>query len=445
MTGRREEFDQAMRLGHSAAWDQHWDRAISAYRAALVEFPDDAIALTSLAFVLLQADKLDESLKAYQRAATLNPGDPVAPEKCGEIFERQGRLNDAAQTFLAVAEVHLRRRDVNKAIDNWSRVVRLTPDNLAAHSRLALACERIGQTHPAVLEYIEIARIFQRARDTEKAAAAINRALTLEPQSNEAREALDKLRRGVPLPLTPRAVVIDSAPFDKSLLDFGDDAPAAQPAGAGGPPSPLADLLEPALGQLAELLFEEDAELAKRSGSVDALTRGTGQLRGDQARRAQSVKHLGQAISLYTTGDLPGAVKQYENALKAGLESPVVSFVLGALHLSEHRPAEAAPLFKAALLHEVFGVGALYGLGVAEKEQGQLREAVTHLLGVLKRLDQQLVTSDRQDSLSEAYEGLAEGLQQATPEELAPIASNIVEFLSGEGWPQRLAQAREQL
>ena len=37
MTGRRDEFDQAMRLGHSAAWDQHWDRAISGYRAALAE------------------------------------------------------------------------------------------------------------------------------------------------------------------------------------------------------------------------------------------------------------------------------------------------------------------------------------------------------------------------------------------------------------------------
>jgi hypothetical protein len=43
-----------------------------------------------------------------------------------------GRLNDAAQTYLAVAEIHLKRRDVKKATDNWTRVVRLTPDNLAA-------------------------------------------------------------------------------------------------------------------------------------------------------------------------------------------------------------------------------------------------------------------------------------------------------------------------
>ena len=254
MIGSRENFDQAMRLGHSAAWDQHWDRAIAAYRSALAEFPDDAVALTSLAFGLLQADQLTEALRMYQRAATLNPGDPVAPEKCGEIFERQGRLNDAAQTFMAVAEVHLKRRDVNKAIDNWSRVVRLTPDNLAAHSRLALACERISLTHRAVLEYIEVARIFQRMRDDEKAGAAVTRAQQLEPQSNEARDAFDKLRRGIQLPVLVQPAPSTDQPFDQAaaFAEGGDGAPLA--AGANGSASPLADLLETALSQLALLL-----------------------------------------------------------------------------------------------------------------------------------------------------------------------------------------------
>src|SRR5687768_8716559 len=154
MTEPREAFDAAMRRGHSAAWDQHWPQAIAAYVEALKLVPDEPNALTSMGFALLQLDRLDEALRCYQRGAMLNPGDPVAPEKCGEIFERQGRLNEAAQTYLAVAEVHLRRRDVQKAIANWTRVVRLTPDNLAAHSRLALANERSNQNKAAALEYV---------------------------------------------------------------------------------------------------------------------------------------------------------------------------------------------------------------------------------------------------------------------------------------------------
>src|SRR5262245_18188235 len=98
MPGRRDLFDQAMSQGHSAAWDQHWDRAIAALRAALQQFPDDGTPLTSFGFALLQADRAEEALRVYQRAASLTPGDPVAPEKCGEIFEQLGRLLEAAQT-----------------------------------------------------------------------------------------------------------------------------------------------------------------------------------------------------------------------------------------------------------------------------------------------------------------------------------------------------------
>jgi len=448
MIGHRDAFDQAMRLGHSAAWDQQWDRAITAYRTALKELPDEPLALSSLGFALLQADQLDNALQLYQRSASLNPGDPVAPEKCGEIFERQGRLNDAAQTYLAVAEIHLRRRDVQKAIDNWNRVARLTPDNLAAHSRLALASERTGQTHQAVLEYIEVARIFQRARDVEKAAAAAGRALELDPKSTEARDALDKLRRGMPLPIPERA-----KPSALVLKPFGDEAPrlldgdesGASEKRANNNASPLTEAQDQALGELAEMLFEEDAELARKSGSVDALTRGTGKLRGDQARRTLAIKYLGQAIGLQSGGETNAAITQYENALNHGLESASVNLVLGALQLGRDKPAEAIRRFNAALQHESYGVGALFGLGQSELKLGQTREAVRHLLEALKQLDQRSVPADKQDALAETYESLLDGLQNSAPEDLAPIATNVVEFLTGEDWHERLAQARRQL
>jgi tetratricopeptide (TPR) repeat protein len=446
MIGRREVFDQAMRLGHSAAWDQQWDRAIAAYQTALKEFPEEPLALTSLGFALLQADKLDTALQLYQRAASFNPGDPVAPEKCGEIFERQGRLNEAAQTYLAVAEIHLKRRDVRKAMDNWNRVVRLTPDNLAAHSRLALAAERTGQAHQAALEFVEVARIFQRARDTEKATAAATRAQQLDPNSTEARDALDKLRRGIPLPVPERPKTDILSPFGgEAVAAMQESELKAEAHDSAGGASPLLGAEEEALGQLAELLFEEDAEIAKKSGSVDALTRGTGKLRGDQARRSLAMKYLAQAISLQTGGDAAGAITQYENALNNGLESSAVSLVLGALQLGRDHPADAQRRFTVAVPHELFGVGALFGLGQAEIKLGQTREAVRHLLEALKRLDLQSVPNDEQDSMAESYESLWDGLQQAKPEELNPIAGSIVQFLSGEDWRERVTQARRQL
>lgn len=441
-----------MRRGHSAAWDQQWDSAISAYRAALKEFPDEPSALSSLGYALLQADRLDEALQQYQRAAALSPGDPVAPEKCGEIFERQGRLNDAAQTYLAVAEIHLKRRDVKKATDNWTRVVRLTPDNLAAHSRLALAFERTGQPQLAAREYIEVGRIFQRARDTEKAAAAVSRAQQLDPQSAEARDALDKLRRGVPLTVPERPPVPGAAEELRNVaalaaFEAESPAPSASSNGVDHHDNPLDDALELALGRLAELLFDEDTELAKKPGpgSMGALTRGTGKLSGDRARRAVATRHLGQAITSYSAGEYAAAIKHYDEALGAGLESPVAGFALGALLLRQNRAADAAKRFRTAINHPEVGVGALYGLAVAEQQANQPREAVNHLLGVLRRLDQELSPVSRHDLLAEAYESLGEGLQSAPPAELTTLATSLTQFLSGPGWHDRLVQARRQL
>ena len=48
MAGNRELFDKALNDGHSAAWDQDWDRATQYYIRAVQEFPENAEALNSL-------------------------------------------------------------------------------------------------------------------------------------------------------------------------------------------------------------------------------------------------------------------------------------------------------------------------------------------------------------------------------------------------------------
>ncbi len=453
MAGKRDLYEQAMTRGHSAAWDVQWDKAMAYYRAALTEFPDDPNALTSLGFAMLQADRPEEALAVYQRAAALTPGDPVAPERCGEIFERLGRLNEASQTYMAVAEIHLTRRDVPKAIDNWARVARLTPDNLNAHSRLALAYERSAKPHDAVPEYLAVARIFQRAGDNEKAAQAVNRGLQLEPKSSEARDALDKLRRGIPIPLpqpTKSAAPIGTgmlAPLAVGASPFvSEEAAAAEPAPHRA--SPLAAAQAAALEQMAEMLFDEDADTSKTSSSVSTITKGTGLFRGGgKANRAQAIMYLGQAIGNQSSNELEAAAANYENAISAGLESPLVSFALGALYLELNRPADAIEYLKPAVAREDVGMGALYGLGEAYRREGKHREALTHLLEALKRLDLQLVRSSpqKQDRLTEAYESMMDRYLRASDAEAAQLAKGLVQFLSGEGWEDRALQARRNL
>ena len=219
MAGNQEIFQQAMNQGHSAAWDQLWDRAAVFYRQALNEFPDHPKALMNLGLALYEMQEYDQALQYYQRAARAAQEDPVPMEKVAQLFERQGNITQATQSYLRAAELHLKNRDVKKAIDNWGHVLLLDPEDLSAHSRLALVYERMGDGARASSEYLAVASLFQGAGDMDRAVSSVNKALQLVPNSDEAIQALATLRdfKQLPKPSRPRRY---------SPIAHGSSAPA---------------------------------------------------------------------------------------------------------------------------------------------------------------------------------------------------------------------------
>ena len=195
-----------MNEGHSAAWDQEWQKAAAAYRNALQEMPDHPKALNSLGLALFQQGEFDEALQIYKRVAQVSPQDPTPMEKLAQLLERTGRLKEAIDAALKAADLFLNQRDVDKAIENWVRVTSLDPEHVLAHSRLALAHEKLGHKTQAVTEYIAVASIVQRTGNMEKAAELVGKALKLMPESAEAKQAQTLLRSGqlLPKPLSPK-------------------------------------------------------------------------------------------------------------------------------------------------------------------------------------------------------------------------------------------------
>src|SRR5258708_7161850 len=156
MAGNRELYEQAMNDGHGAAWDQEWDKAIGSYARAIQELPEDPAAHNSLGLALLNSKRFDDALKVYNRAHMLAPDDPVPLEKGADVLERLGRLPQAAEKYVSVADVYLGQRDLDKAIGNWERATRLSPGQLQIHYRLAQAYERTGQKRSALREYLTL-------------------------------------------------------------------------------------------------------------------------------------------------------------------------------------------------------------------------------------------------------------------------------------------------
>ena len=198
-------YNTEMNKGHSAAWDQNWAEAAEHYRTALAEGLSDQRALTSLGLAYFELQDYNTALEIYKRAAKIAPEDPLPPEKIAEITQHMGDLNTSIEHSLRAAELHLQKRDAEKAIENWTRITRLEPEHLGAHSRLAVIHERLGRIPQAVTEYLAVTSLLQAAGKADQATQTVNMALKLMPENDKALQAADMLRAGQQIPKPARA------------------------------------------------------------------------------------------------------------------------------------------------------------------------------------------------------------------------------------------------
>jgi len=421
MPGNRHIYEQAMNVGHSAAWDQHWDRAIAAYGRAVQEFPDDAAAHNSLGLALLQARRLEDALKVYTRAHQLAPDDPIPLEKSADVLERLGRLKEAAQQYINVAEVYLAQRDLEKAIANWERATQLTSGLVQIHQRLALAYERTGQRRAAIREYLSLAFTFQRANRADIAAQAVERALRLEPNHPQALNARQALQTGqlispdVLEEMAPAAAVRRERAFDAAALE--DE----EPEGDADPRGPLGEAMEAGLAALAAAVFEEG----------DLTTGGTQILDAIEYQRLDAVE---------------AAVTAYKGALKAGMNHSGIHINLGVLLLDLGQWKEAIRSLEEAGKDPLLAPGAMQGLSLAHFAQGDHRSAAYYLTQTLRLVDMELAQRpDDAAQLGVIYDKLTAGIDEADNEHLRRVNERFLELLTGPNWKQRVAKTRRQL
>ena len=444
MTGREDVFQKSMNEGHSAAWDQEWGKAASAYRNALQEMPDHPKALNSLGLALFQQGEFDEALQIYKRVAQVAPQDPIPMEKLAQLLERTGHLKEAINAAVKAADLFLNQRDVDKAIENWVRVTSLDPEHALAHSRLALAHERLGHKAQAVAEYIAVASIVQRTGNMDKTAELINKAIKIMPESAEAKQAQTLLRSGqlLPKPLRPKGGTGPIAMAKVKQLDQPQ-----KPADSGL--DPIAEARQRALTRLAEILFDyttDDGPSPQARRGLQALMRGTGQLNLQQSEQATVVLHLGQAIDLQSKGQDEEAATELENALEAGFNHPALYFDLGLLRSTSDRLETSLRHLIHAVKHNDFNLAARLLMGQINQKLGRLQPAAVEYLEALKLADAAVVPAESADEVRQMYEPLIEAQAAETDEDaLKRVCDNINGLLMRKNWRDHLYKSREQM
>ena len=442
MPGSEELFQQAMNEGHSAAWDQEWDKVGAAYRRALQEFPDHPRALNSLALALYQVADFEEALKTYMRVVQLSPNDPIAVEKVAQLSERLGDLNTAIGAAMRAADLYLNQREVDKALENWVRVTTLNPEHAAAHSRLALVHEKLGHSQQAVNEYLAIASLYQRSGDAAKTQQLVDRALQLMPASPEARQAAALLRTGQLLPKPVRSKG-GTGPIRMAQVRELEKPREATPG-----LDPIAEARQKALTQLAEILFDysDESPASVQRRGLAAIVRGTGQLALQQAEQSRVVLHLGQAIDALTRNQDAQAAEELDRVVDNGFSHAAVNFLLGMLRAHGERFESAQRHLQVSTKHLDYSLASRLLQGELLGKKGMVREAAIEYLEALRLADSMTVPAEQAEGIRQMYEPIMEA-QRTQPDEdaLRRIGENVREFLLRPDWRERAAKAREQL
>ena len=147
-TYRRADLDDlttSLRLGHQAQKREDWKRARSHYEEALEQSDSDARIRVALGEVWVEEGVPQEALKAFRRAAELDP--------------------EMASAYVNIGKVYLDHSGHVEAIAALQRAVEIDMENVEAWEYLAKA--------------------FGKSSKREQAAEALNRAIELAPERSE--------------------------------------------------------------------------------------------------------------------------------------------------------------------------------------------------------------------------------------------------------------------
>jgi tetratricopeptide (TPR) repeat protein len=415
MPGNREAYDNAMNAGHNAAWDKEWQMAAAAYGQAVQEFPNDHEAHIHLGLALLEVGRLEDALRVYTRANQLNPEDAIPLEKSADILERLGRLQDAAQQYVNVADVYIAQRDPDKAIHNWQQATRLTPGLVRVHAKLAQAHERLGEKNKAVREYLILAQNLQRMREKDNALKAIQRALRLDPKNVPSLNALQALEAG-------SDIVVPAS--DKERSSGGASANlvsrAAAPLIEADPLGPMGESMTDALGVLAMFVMEDSALDASGAAALQALEFQR------QGAKDQAIEAYGRAAST--------------------LNHPALKMNLGGLLVLSERYDEAVKHLGEAVMHPQLAPGAYHALGQSYYHLGKQKQAINYLFQAAQAVDTGNMEPGEDDiKIATVYEEMLDIVQNRPQETLSQISARYMQLLTGKEWKMRIGETRRQL
>ncbi len=135
---------------------------------------------------LVRRGKLDQAIREYEKILQANPNDANTINRVGDLYGRIGQVDRAVELYEGIAEHFTRDGFIQKAIAILRKVNRIAPQRLDIFERLAELYIQQGLMVEAKSQYQILAEWHAKNNQLEKAAAANQRLIQLDPSNHVA-------------------------------------------------------------------------------------------------------------------------------------------------------------------------------------------------------------------------------------------------------------------
>src|SRR6476660_307706 len=131
-----------------------------------------------------------KAIAMYKKIERLRPRDPLIAQKLADLYASQGLVHDARAQYLIVADAYTRTGDNKKALDILHRIADLDPNNTEIRLKLADGYLKESMSPDAAAAFVQAAdRLFQTGAH-DRALDAYTKALRLIPDHMDALRGL---------------------------------------------------------------------------------------------------------------------------------------------------------------------------------------------------------------------------------------------------------------
>lgn len=358
MANNRTRYEQALRKGRELNQQNRHKEALGAFRVALNEFNNQPAVYVGIGDACIGLKHLSRALECYKLAARLDRSNIAHLLSVADTQERMGQLSEAGQTYLAAGEYSLRAHNSEAAIGHWERAVRLDPNQIGAHKRLAMIFQKQGDRKAAVREYLAIARILDMGADKRKALQICRAALRLDPHNKDVMTAIELIQKGAAAYPEPEL---------ESELDFENEALSSI--------DKEVDPIFGAVRQMANLLEKERSKWQldnnvgeEQSGPVESARHQAEEELAAELFREENEEDvaagemiklerdalISQAMDFQARGSIDQAISAYKKAVDLGLKVPAAHFMLGLLYVRSGQKDAAFHALAVAANHPTY-------------------------------------------------------------------------------------------